>query len=469
MQRRFALLLTLAACSGSAKRPNTPSTPTDSDPDGPHRAAVAAQIQPYIEAEVVNGLVVGLYDSGKLEIYGFGKGPNGKRPDGTTLYEIGSITKVYTSLLLADAVQRREVQLDTAVAELLPPGITVPTKDNGVITLKHLALHASGLPRLPPSLVQAQKADPYGGYSEDALYRDLMATQLEAPPGTRIVLSNYGSGLLGLALGRKIGGGYGAALRERVLTPLGLDDTFVGFPAGTDTRRAPGTDEDLQPKPPWTFDALAGAGALVSDARDQLHLIDAELDAYAGGKAALRGPMRLTQEDQLDGQGPNTGLGWQVDADGRYWHNASTGGYHCFIGFDVKTRRGVVILASTASSLLDRLADVMYKVLEGSPPVPAKFPTPEQLVPLAGTYDFSGTKLIVTVGGKRLYIEGPGEPKHRMSPLSDHEFFIEPLQAAAIFQKDGDRVARLVFALGDHTMTATRVDTAASPPPAPGK
>ncbi len=466
MQRRFALLLTLVACSGSANRPNVPTKPTGNvDPDGPHRAAVATQIQPYVDAEVVNGLVVGLYDSGKLEIYGFGKGPDGKPPDGSTLYEIGSITKVYTSLLLADAVQRREVQLDTAVAELLPPGITVPTKGNVAITLKHLALHASGLPRLPPSLSQVPKPDPYGGYGEDALYRDLVATQLETPPGTRIVYSNYGAGLLAHALGKKIGGGFATALRERILTPLGLEDTFLGFPAGTDARRAPGTNDDLQPMAPWTYDALAGAGALVSDARDQLRLIDAELDAYAGSKGALRGPMRLTQEDQLDGQGANTGLGWQVDAEGRYWHTGATGGYHCFIGFDVKTRRGVVVLASTSTSLLDRLADTLYKVLEGVPPVPVKFPSAEQLIPLAGTYDFSGTKLIVTVGGKRLYLEGPGEPKHRMSPLSDHEFFIEPLQAAAIFQKDGDRVARLVFALGDHSMTATRVDTPETPAP----
>lgn len=464
MQRRFALLLALAACSGGANRPNTPKPDTDADPDGPHRAAVAAQVQPFIDAEIANGLVIGLYDGGKLEIYGFGAGPDGKRPDGTTLYELGSITKVYTSLLLADAVQRREVQLDTALAELVPPGITVPTKDKVAITLKHLALHASGLPRLPPSLVQQQKKDPYGGYGEEALYRDLVATQLETPPGTRIVYSNYGAGLLGHVLGKKLGSGFGPVLRERVLAPLGLTDTFLGFPAGTDSRRAPGTDEDLQPEPAWTFDALAGAGALVSDVRDQLKLIDAELDAYAGSKAPLRAPMRLTQEDQLEAEGgPNTGLGWQIDNDGRYWHNGGTGGYHSFVGFDAKTRRGVVILASTSTSLLDRLADAMYKVLDGAPPVPAKFPAPEQLVPLAGTYDFSGTKLIVTVAGKRLYIEGPGEPKHRLSPLSEREFFIEPLQAAAIFQKDGDKVARLVFALGDHTMTATRVEPPATP------
>ncbi len=460
MSRRFALLFLLAACSGASSRTTKPTKPGgEADPDGPHRAAVAAQVKPFIDAEIVSGLVVGLYEGGKLEIYGFGKGPDGVgTPDGKTLYELGSITKVYTSLLLADAVQRREVTLDTPVAELLPPGITVPIKDKVAITLKHLALHASGLPRLPPSLIQDPRPDPYAGYGEEQLYRDLLTTDLEVPPGTRIVYSNFGAGVLGVALGRKLGGGYATALRTRVLGPLGLTSTFIGFPAGTEGRRAQGTDEDLRPTPPWTFDALAGAGALVSDARDQLRLINAELDAYAGSKAPLSAPIRLTQEDQLESQGPNTGLGWQIDKDGRYWHNGSTGGFHSFIGFDPKSRRGVVVLASTASSLVDRLADSMYKVLENEPPVPAAFPTAEQLIPLVGTYDFSGSKLIVTASGKRLYIEGPGEPKHRMSPLSATEFFIEPIQAAAIFQKDGDKVARLVFAVGGRSLSATRVE-----------
>src|SRR5262252_6187774 len=103
---RFVVLL-LVAC-GTPQRAASKSVVTDlADPDGPHRAAVAALIQPLVDHEVVSGIVVGLYDAGKLEIYGFGKGPGGKPPTGTTLFEIGSITKVYTSLLLADAVQRR--------------------------------------------------------------------------------------------------------------------------------------------------------------------------------------------------------------------------------------------------------------------------------------------------------------------------------------------------------------------------
>lgn len=461
MLRSLLLVTVLAACGGAPARstsaPPTVQPAAQTDPDGPHRAAVAAQVQPFLDAELVSGVVIGLYDAGKREIYGFGAGPGGKPPTGGTLFELGSVTKVYTGLLLADAVQRREVELDAPVAELLPPGIPVPTKDKAAITLRHLALHASGLPRLPPSVIpRASAPDPYAGYGEEQLYQDLLATELEHAPGATVSYSNYGAGLLGFALGRKLGGGYAQALQERVLTPLGLRDTHVGFPPGAP--RAEGTDADLRPVPPWTFDALAGAGALVSNARDQLAFIDAQLDAVAGSKAPLRAPMRLTQERQLEREGGNTGLGWQIDRDGRYWHNGGTGGFHSFVSFDPKTRRGVVILASSSTSLVDRLASALYEVLDGKAPAPVTFPPPDSFAAYAGTYDFSGTKLVVTAVGKRLYLEGPGEPRHRMLPLSATEFFVEALQAAAIFQKEGDRVVRLVFALGSNTLTATRID-----------
>ncbi|HEU4730949.1 MAG TPA: serine hydrolase domain-containing protein [Kofleriaceae bacterium] len=427
---------------------------------GPHRDDVAAQVQPYLDAELVSGLVVGLYDAGKIEVYGFGRGPGGKPPDGATLFELGPVTKVYTGLLLADAVQRREVAIDTPVSELVPPGVTVPTHDKVAITLKHLALNSSGLPRIPPSLVaRASDPDPYAGYGEDNLYRDLIHTELQATPGTQIVYSNYGSGLLGFVLGKKLGGGYVKLVTERVLRPLELKDSFVGaVPAALAARRAAGTTDDLAPAAPWTFDALAGAAGMVSTAADQLKLIGAELDAAAGGTLALRRAMRFTQEPALDRTGENVGLGWMIDSAGRYWHNGGTGGFHAFVGFDPKQKRGVVVLSSTATSLIDHLSDTMYQILDGKPPPPARFPTAEQLAPFLGTYELSGTRLQVVASGKRFYLEGPGEPRHRMAPITDHEFWIEVLQSIAVFEKQGDKVVRVLFGVGDHMIAATRVE-----------
>jgi CubicO group peptidase (beta-lactamase class C family) len=446
-----------AGCGSSARVGSTP--PVIPAEGGRHDGQVAAQVQPFLDAELVSGMVVGLTDVGKIEIYGFGAGPNRAVPDGTTLFELGPVTKVYTSLLLADAVQRREVELDTPISDLLPPGVTVPVREKVAITLKHLALHTSGLPRLPPSLVdRAGGSGPYAKYGEDALYNDLIHTGLDSRPGTQITYSSFGAGLLGFALGRKLGGGYAKLLTERVLKPLELADTFVQVPPALAARRAVGTNEDLAPSPPWTFDAMAGAAALVSTARDQLRLIEAELDAAAGGSLPLRRAMKLTQEPQLDRTGDNESFGWMIDSAGRYWHTGSTGGFHAFIGFDPKTKRGIVLLASTATSMVDRLSEAMYKILEGAPPPPVKLATAAQLALFAGNYDLGGTKLRVIAEGKRLYLEGSGEPRHRMSPISDHEFWVEVLQSVGVFEKDGDKVTRLVFGLGNRMVAAQRVE-----------
>ena len=214
--------------------------------------------------------------------------------------------------------------------------------------------------------------------------------------------------------------------------------------------------------PPWTFDALAGAGALISDAHDQLALIADELDAAAGGKQPLRAAMRLSQEPQLEDQAVNEGLGWQIDSKGRYWHNGGTSGFHAFIGFDPKSRHGIVVLCSTSVMTLDRLADVLYDVLDGRAPPPPTYPTAADLAPLAGHYDFQGMKIEIKAVGKRLYVEGPGEPRIRMIPLSATEFWIEQLQSIAVFEKQDGKVTRIVFQIGEHQLTAPRSDAPAT-------
>jgi len=468
-----AAVASVAAACGHAAAVVPPPPVTVVDP-GRHRDQVEAQVKPFLDAELVSGLVIGLYDAGKTEVYGFGRGPNNAPPDGTTLFELGPVTKVYTSLLLADAIQRREVALDTPLAELLPPGVTVPIRDKVVITLGHLALHTAGLPRLPPSIAEHNTgANPYGGYGENVLYSDLIRTELDTTPGTQFSYSNFGGGLLGFVLGRKLGGGYPKLVTERVLRPLELKDTFVTVPDAPPSlraRRAVGTNDDLAPAAPWTFDALAGAGVLISSAHDQLRLLDAELDAAAGGALVLRHAMKLSQEPALERTGDNVGLGWMIDSAGRYWHNGSTGGFHAFLGFDPKTKHGVVVLASTATSLIDRLSDALYKVLEDAPSPPPKLATAADLAVFAGTYELNNTKLAVVVDGKRLYLEGPGEPRHRLAPISDREFWIESLQSVAVFEKDGDKITRLVFGIGNRTLAAPRVADAPVPaPPAPKK
>jgi D-alanyl-D-alanine-carboxypeptidase/D-alanyl-D-alanine-endopeptidase len=466
MLMRAVSLIVLVAC-GSATSNVAPVQPKgDSDPEGPNRARVASHVQPLIDHELATSVVVGIVEGGRREIYGFGKGPGGKPPNGATLFELGGVTKVYTGLLLADSVQRREVNLDTPVAELLPTGVTVPTRDKLVITLRQLALHSSGLPPLPPSL-RVDVENPFALYRENHLYQDLIRTQLVATPGERMLYSDYGFGLLAHALGRKIGGGYAKAIEQRVTKSLALVDTFATVPKQAEARRATGSTEELVAVKPWSYDALLGTGGLVSSARDQLAMLEAQIEASEGNKGTLRPAMRLTQESQLERSGDNQGLGWMIDSAGRYWQNGETAGFHAFVGFDPKARRGIVILASTRTAVVDSLATGLYRMLAGEPVKPPAFPDAKQLASYAGTYDFQGMKLAITAEGKRLYVEGPGEPRIRMMPISDREFYIERLQSIVVFEREGDAIRRAIFIVGDKQLSAPRVDAAPAPSPAP--
>lgn len=457
--RSWLALMLVAACGSSTQAPVKPVVVDRT----PHKAIVTALFKPLVDAEYASGIVVGLYDAGKTEVYGFGKGPGNQPPDASTLFEIGSVTKVFTSLLFADAIQRQEVSLETELSDLLPPGVTAPTRDKRTITLGMLATHTSGLPRLPPSLRDKENLpDPYAKYGEEALYDDLIHAQLAGTPGTSVVYSNFGAGVLGFVLGRKLGTSYAVALEGRVLQPLGLGSTFLSVPEAAKYRRTTGTNADLQPVSYWYFDALAGAAALVSDAHDMLSLIDDELDAASGSHAALRQAMHLTQQPQLDHpDGDNEGLGWEIDSAGRYWHNGQTGGFHSFVGFDTKTRRGVVILASTGAAVFDRFAELLYQAMAGETVKPPEIPTTAQLAPYVGTYSLSGENLVVSLKGKRMYITGRGAPPFRMLPLNDHEMWIEQLQSVVNFQKQGNDVVRAVFFVGNQQMFANRVETPA--------
>ncbi|HSN26121.1 MAG TPA: serine hydrolase domain-containing protein [Kofleriaceae bacterium] len=447
------LVTALVLVAGCGQTPHHVAPPPAAPPASPHRAAVTAEVQPMIDNELASAIVIGLYDGGKTETYGFGP----SHPDGRTLFELGAVTKVYTSLLFADSVQRREVGLDQPVAELLPTGVSVPTKDGVAITLGQLALHSSGLPRVPPSVLP-NAPDPYAHYTEDTLYADLAHAQLESTPGTQITYSNWGAGLLGFALGRKLVVGYERILADRILRPLGLTDTYFTVPPAAAARRVVGTNGELARVPYWTWDALAPAGGLVSDAHDQLALIAAELEAAAGSKLPLRPAMHFTQEPQMANSPVNEGYGWQIDAKGRYWHNGGTGGFHAFIGFDPKTHRGIVILSATSLQTLDRLVEPLYDILDGKPVTPPTYPTPADLAQLAGHYDFQGSKIELRPDGKRLYVEGPGEPPIRLIPLSPRDFWIEQLQSIASFEPRDGKATRITFQIGEHQLTATRND-----------
>jgi len=175
------------------------------------------------------GIVVGVIEAGGRRIVAHGSlAKDDRRPlDGGTVFEIGSMTKVFTSLLLADMVSRGEVALTDPVAKYLPAEVKVPERGGVKITLQHLAMHTSALSRLPSNLNPKDANNPYADYTVQQLYEFLSSAELARDIGSRYEYSNLGAGLLGHVLARRAGMDYETLVRKRILDPLGMKNTSI--------------------------------------------------------------------------------------------------------------------------------------------------------------------------------------------------------------------------------------------------
>lgn len=305
------------------------------------------------------GVVAGVTNAEGRVVVGYGRlsADDPTQPDGDTVFEIGSITKVLTSTLLADLVSSEELGLDTPVQSLLGNKVRVPARKGAEITLGHLATHSSGLPRLPGNFDPADESSPYADYDADHLYEFLSSHKLRRDIGEAVEYSNVGYGLLGHALALREGADYETLVTERILEPLQMDDTAVELTPALRARLAPGHDGRLRPAANWDFTALAGAGALRSTVNDMLTFLEANMGLR---ESTLQPAMELAHAPRLmdPALGMELGLGWIIAAEGdrRFvWHNGATGGYASFIGFDPEAGEGVVILSNSAVSV-DNLA-----------------------------------------------------------------------------------------------------------------
>lgn len=305
----------------------------------------------YVASRPNGALVIAVYQRGKESFEGFGKvsAENPNLPDTNTIFEIGSVTKIFTATLLAEMVNDGSVKLDDPISRFLPPGVTSPTKNGHEITLEDLATHTSGLPRLPANLLRKAKdpQNPYADYTAQDLYDSLGKVTLASEPGQTSVYSNYGYGLLGKILELKAGKPYNDLVQENICAPLGLMNTTTHLSIEQAKRLAPGHNPDGKVVPNWDFDALAGCGAMRSDAADLMKLVQANL---GDGDSRVSRALTATQETHFQSLSGGIGLGWQINRtiEGPliFWHNGGTGGYVSFVGFDKDNQVGVVILSS---------------------------------------------------------------------------------------------------------------------------
>ena len=412
-------------------------------------ARIEAKLRDVVDVrKATAGVVFGIVDVRGARFYSYGRmdvrGDRAVGPD--TLFEIGSITKTFTSLLLADMVVKGEVRLEDPVSKYLPAGIRVPSRNGREIALVDLATHTSGLPRMPSNIKPSDPMNPYKDYTAAMLYEYLNGHRLNFDIGAQYLYSNVGAGLLGQVLALKAGKDYETLVRERILVPLGMTDTTITLNAGQAGRFATPHDEKLRPVSPWDFDALAGAGAIRSTARDMLKYAAANLGLV---ETPLARAMELAREPRrvFENLGLALGLAWHLfQRRGAIivWHNGGTGGFRSWLGLCPKTGTGIVVLDNSSNGL-DALG--FEELLETLPerrslPVPAEATVdPSVLAGYAGTYVSGGLVLEITAGPGRLSLAVSGQKPVELFPASGDRFFARTADIDLTFRKDaGGRV-----------------------------
>lgn len=408
-------------------------------------------------------IVVGLIDADGKRIIAHHRDAS-RIADGDTVFEIGSISKVFTAILLADMVRAGEVAFDDPVQKYLPAEVTIPSRNGKIITLALLSQQNSGLPRMPTNFAPADPLNPYADYSVAQLYSFLNGLTLSRDPGEKWEYSNLGVGLLGHVLALRAGSSYEELLRERILTPLGMTDTAIVLPPALEKRFIDGFDEGLQPASHWDIPTLAGAGGIRSTVNDMLKFLAENLGFTNYGLSEV---MRSTHEPRVaTGQaGLQMGLNWVVQTGHGstvVWHNGGTGGFRSFCGFDPAAKRGVVVLTNTANSADDiglHLLNSAYPIAALTPPRQRIALEPAAFDAYVGTYQLSPAMAIeVSRGGERFLIQVTGQPAVDIYPEAADKFFLTVVDAQISFVRAEDgSVASLILHQNGANMPAKKV------------
>jgi serine-type D-Ala-D-Ala carboxypeptidase/endopeptidase len=307
------------------------------------------EIRSIIEQRVVaerqsTGIIVGVVDATGQRVVSYPDALNGD-----TLFEVGSLTKVFTALLLSDMVQHGEAALSDPVAKYLPPSVKAPAS----ITLEDLATHTSGLPRMPANFTADH-------YTREMLFDFVSSYRPAADVSWKY--SNLGYGLLAQALAPD----YEWVLRSRITGPLNMLGTSITLGSKEQSRLAIGHNDRLAPVPASDFGALAAAAGLRSSTNDLLKFLSAFLGytktSLAPAMARMTAVRRATSVPGL-----TNALGWEISMPDGWeivWKDGTTPGYSSFLGCNTKARVGVVVLSNTSTER--GVNDIGMYILDGA-------------------------------------------------------------------------------------------------------
>jgi serine-type D-Ala-D-Ala carboxypeptidase/endopeptidase len=458
----FTLLL-LGGAPSAGQQPAPARTPWTIPNDNDIRNLLAGRM-----ARNGVGVVVGIIEPAGRRVFVHGKsGSRDNRPlNGDTVFQIGSVTKVFTGLLLADMVQRGEVKVDDPASKYLPPGVKMPERGRP-ITLIDLSKHWSALPSMPTNFSLDAQPNPVEAYSVEQLYQFLSTYELPREPGKQ-EYSNLGVALLGRLLARHAGMEYEELLKQRVIKPLDLKSTSITLTADQQRRLAPGYDRFLDPVETLEMRAMPASGSLRSTANDLLRFLSFNLGV---NDSPLKAAMALQRT-------PGRSLGWgrsMLGGEEVYGHEGGKEGYRSAVVFSPSRRTGIVVLtnARTDDSPMELARYLLYggAALPPAPAAPARPKTisldSEKLDAYTGQYRFEPNRILL-VASKRGYllVDLKGNGVSAFYPSRKDEFFSNTSDAQIAFTRDDSgRIDGLTMRVEGRPESARRLEEATSQQP----
>ena len=426
--------------------------------------ATPAEITRALDARVAEhpgtGIIAGFIDNGKVAIYQAGSSGTSRPLDEHTLFEIGSVTKTFTSAVLAELAMQGKVHLSDPVQKYLPGSVRVPSKNGKQITLLDLATQHSGLPRLATNM-QGGSDDPYATYSADQLYEFLNSYALTRDPGDRFEYSNLGFGLLGFALARDVDMPYGAMVRHYVFAPLEMNESGTSLNAQQKALFGQGHDDTGAAVHAWDFsEPTAGAGAIRSNMVDMLKYLRAAM-----GSGPLANAFLFAEEPRSSFPGHHIGLAWWINDESHYIdHGGDTAGFHSIVLMTGDRKRGVVMLSNGA-----QVGDLAVHFIDTSNPLAPPQKTlklaPSALDEYTGKYanESDGITYIIERAGDGLRAQIVGQPAAGIYASRPDHFYYKVVAAYIEFVRNNGKVVGLILTQNGQQLAIYKLDDKGKP------
>ena len=418
------------------------------------KKSLPAEVVETIEKRITEGttpsIALAVIDSSGVHYFNFGKTASaGKLVDEHTIYEIGSISKVFTGIILAQQILDGQLKIDDKINDLLPDSIQVPVIGDKDITLGNLTDHTSGLPRMPNNFAPANPNNPYADYTVAQMFEFISNYQPVREVGSAYEYSNLAQGLLGHLLAMQNHTTYEDLMVQTIADPLEMNDTRIEFTERMKRNLALGHSGGKVVEN-WDIPTLAGAGAIRSSTADMAKFIAANLGYL---NVPLFEAMKQSHKVRHHKAGEmSVAMAWHIKKGVHgdvFWHNGGTGGYRTFAGFVKETGKGVVLLTNSSADsddigfhLLDpesKLVNIKFKsdAIEVAEPVLEKY---------VGVYELQPHfKIAITKEGTQLYGQATGQERFEIYPENDTLFYLTVVDAKIAFQLKNDTVESLTL------------------------